>query len=105
MEGIQQKANSLEMLDNPVQHRGALGNFYNQNFLPVTNSVSFANLKNQKYCSIVATSKFWNFQYGIQLFKIFYRDIGISPGSKTNSEQSFSICHWNFKIKFKIKLN
>ena len=71
MEGIQQNANSLEMLDDPVQHRGALGNFYNQNFLPVTNSVSFANLKNQKYCSIVATSKFWNFQYGIQLFKIF----------------------------------
>ena len=102
MEGIQQNANSLEMLDDPVQHRGALGNFYNQNFLPVTNSVSFANLKNQKYCSIVATSKFWNFQYGIQLFKIFYRDIGISPGSKTNSEQSFSICHWNFKIKLKL---
>lgn len=102
MEGIQQKANSLEMLDNPVQHRGALENFYDQNFLPVTKSVSFANLKNQKYCSIAATSKFWNFQYGIQLFKIFYRDTEISPGSKTNSEQSFSICHWNFKIKLKL---
>lgn len=102
MEGIQQKANSLEMLDNPVQHRGALGNFYNQNFFSVTKSVSFANMKNQKYCSIAATSKFWIFQYDIQLFKIFYRDIEISPCSKTNSEQSFSICHWNFKIKLKL---
>ena len=110
---------------NPVQYRGAVGNFHNRKFFNTkvvnkvfgqrywmpTNSGTVLLLLLITLCAVLhkssKTSK--NISVGILLFNILLNlklpflsilimlcgEVEINPGPKTISQQGFSICHWN----------